>query len=154
MARDKSATVDLRVRMKEPLREKIETAARARGVSLNAEAVDRLARSFDADEAIFDDFGGRSGYEIFRVLGTAASALGSALGKPKWWRYPQIFAQVRTQLCPPLLKVLQKEIAEKKQASGGTTVYWRLTLDLAEPTDEGGKGEYSLAFMRMSRIGL
>lgn len=48
--REKSATVDLKVRMKEPLRARIEAAAKERGVSMNAEAVDRLERSFATDD--------------------------------------------------------------------------------------------------------
>ncbi|SJM33126.1 hypothetical protein [Mesorhizobium delmotii] len=47
--RGDSPTADLKVRMKEPLRAKIEAAAAAKGVSMNAEAVDRLDRSFDDD---------------------------------------------------------------------------------------------------------
>jgi hypothetical protein len=49
--RDQTATVDLKVRMKEPLRERIEAAARARGISMNAEAVARLEESF-RDESL------------------------------------------------------------------------------------------------------
>jgi Arc-like DNA binding domain len=47
--REKTATVNLRVRMKEHLREQIEATAGHRGVSLNAEAVARLERSFRED---------------------------------------------------------------------------------------------------------
>lgn len=45
--REKTAIVDLKVRMKESLRVQIEYAARAKGVSLNAEAAARLEQSFD-----------------------------------------------------------------------------------------------------------
>jgi len=44
--RDKTATIELKVRMKEPLRARIEAAAKDRGVSMNAEAVERLEQSF------------------------------------------------------------------------------------------------------------
>ena len=45
-ARKQSAIVGLRVRMREPLRKKLEVAAKKRGVSLNAELVHRLEESF------------------------------------------------------------------------------------------------------------
>lgn len=48
--REQSATVDLKVRMKEPLRADLERAARRRGVSMNAEAVARLEQSFLRDD--------------------------------------------------------------------------------------------------------
>ena len=44
--REKSDTVQLKTRMKEPLRAKLEAAAEEKGISLNAEAVQRLERSF------------------------------------------------------------------------------------------------------------
>jgi ABC-type lipopolysaccharide export system ATPase subunit len=49
IARKQSALVGLRVRFREPLRKKLEVAAKKRGVSLNAELVDRLERSFSAE---------------------------------------------------------------------------------------------------------
>lgn len=45
-ARDQAASAEIKIRMKEPLRAEIERAARRRGVSMNAEMVDRLERSF------------------------------------------------------------------------------------------------------------
>ena len=47
-ARKPSATIGLKVRMKEPLRAMIAKAAEKRGVSLNAETVRRLEDSFRA----------------------------------------------------------------------------------------------------------
>jgi hypothetical protein len=52
MKRKKSATVGLMVRMKEPLRAKIEKAAKARGVSMNTEATSRLERSFSEGDFV------------------------------------------------------------------------------------------------------
>ena len=83
MARPKSATVDLKVRMKEPLRAKIETAARMRGVSLNNEVVQRLTLSFEREGAekdrreairdtvldgIYESFGGLRHFAVMRML--------------------------------------------------------------------------------------
>ena len=50
-ARKQTAIVGLKVRLREPLRKKLEVAAKKRGVSLNAELVDRLERSFSAESA-------------------------------------------------------------------------------------------------------
>lgn len=54
--RKKSETVQLKVRMKEPLRAQIEKSATERGVSMNNEMVDRLERSFsrEADAASWE----------------------------------------------------------------------------------------------------
>jgi hypothetical protein len=56
-----SAFVGLKVRLREPLRKKLEVAAKKRGVSLNAELVARLEESFRREAAvelgaIFTDF--------------------------------------------------------------------------------------------------
>ena len=50
LSRDEAATVQFSLRLKEPLRARLEEQARRRGVSLNNEMIDRLSRSFDADE--------------------------------------------------------------------------------------------------------
>jgi Arc-like DNA binding domain len=46
LIREESATVQLRVRMKEPLRAALEQEAARHGVSMNTEIVHRLSRSF------------------------------------------------------------------------------------------------------------
>jgi hypothetical protein len=48
--RDKTATVNLKVRMKEPLRAQIEASATGRRISMNAEVIGRIENSF-RDEA-------------------------------------------------------------------------------------------------------
>jgi len=45
-ARKQTAIVGLKVRLREPLRKKLEVAAKKKGVSLNAELVGRLEESF------------------------------------------------------------------------------------------------------------
>jgi hypothetical protein len=50
--RKQSATVDLKVRMKEPLRAALEAEARKKGHSLNAEAVHRLERSLQDQDIL------------------------------------------------------------------------------------------------------
>ena len=58
MPRKKSDTVQLKVRMKEPLRARLEKAAKSKGLSLNAEAVARLEQSFHDEKALQREFGG------------------------------------------------------------------------------------------------
>ena len=53
-AREKTETVDLKVRMKEGLRAQVEAAAQDHGVSLNAEAVARLEQSFRDQRLMVD----------------------------------------------------------------------------------------------------
>lgn len=72
MARKKSATVDLKVRMKEPLRAKLEVAAKRAGVSLNAEAVKRMDRSFERDETFAE-----AAQALFGFRGEAIMAMRS-----------------------------------------------------------------------------
>jgi len=62
-----SATVDLKVRMKEPLRARLEKASAKRGISMNAEAVDRLERSFNED----DSWGGPEILNMARLMAAA-----------------------------------------------------------------------------------
>ena len=76
MARPKSATVDLKVRMKEPLRAEIEAAAKDRGVSLNAEAVALMEQALQEREAL----GGRECYALFRMMGAAANLIEGRTG--------------------------------------------------------------------------
>src|SRR5689334_15428001 len=47
--RPQTALVGLRVRMREPLRKRLEVAAKKRGVSLNAELIARLEQSFQIE---------------------------------------------------------------------------------------------------------
>lgn len=83
--RKRTATVELKVRMKEPLRAKIEKAAKRRGVSMNAEAVDRLERSFSRDD-IWD---GDATLRNMALIMAAAFARGGERGAhsrkhPEW----------------------------------------------------------------------
>lgn len=70
--RGDSPTADLKVRMKEPLRAAIEAAATANGVSMNAEAVARLQRTFSDDEAM----GGQAIVNIVHELVISFGAAG------------------------------------------------------------------------------
>jgi hypothetical protein len=64
--RDESTTAQLKVRMKEPLRALLEDSARERGISMNAEIVRRLERSFERRDRVIN--GVALGAELYRVL--------------------------------------------------------------------------------------
>jgi hypothetical protein len=73
MPRKKSETIGLNVRMKEPLRRKIETASKSNGVSMNSELVRRVEETFAKEEAGAAVYGGDKLEALFRVLGGAAN---------------------------------------------------------------------------------
>ena len=50
--RKQTAVVQLKVRMREPLRAKLESAAAKKGTSINSEVVDRLERSFERQDLL------------------------------------------------------------------------------------------------------
>lgn len=86
--RAKTATVDLKVRMKEPLRAAIENAAANNGVSMNAEAVNRLQRTFSEDDVFETSLGGpemRQKVELMiSAFGHNGHLMAQALGHPEW----------------------------------------------------------------------
>jgi hypothetical protein len=103
--RKESATVDIKIRMKEPLRAEIEKAATRRGVSMNAEMVDRLERSF-SDEAwashVFEARYGKQLAGVLEMVGRAMhetgthvgfAATGTLEGATNWLDEPYAFDQ-------------------------------------------------------------
>jgi hypothetical protein len=71
--RDRTAVADVKTRLREPLRAKLERAARDHGVSMNAEIVGRLERSFARDE----EFGGLQGRERAHMALSAFNTAGA-----------------------------------------------------------------------------
>jgi hypothetical protein len=74
--RAKSDTAQLNLRIKETIRQKIELAARDHGVSMNAEMVDRLQRSFDLDASVVEIFGSRGLFEIMKIVASTMTQIG------------------------------------------------------------------------------
>ncbi len=83
-ARSQDAVVQLKTRMREPLRARLEASAKERGVSLNTELVDRLEQSFTKENS----FGGPQIANMARLMAAAFLRGGQrgarALGHPKW----------------------------------------------------------------------
>ncbi len=66
--RKRTATIQLKVRMKEPVRGQLEKAAKARGVSMNAEIGKRLERSFEIEDRL-------GGPQLINLIETIASVM-------------------------------------------------------------------------------
>jgi hypothetical protein len=76
MARKPAETVQLKLRFSEALRRKLERAAMGSGVSMNAEIIDRLQRSFEGERRIEEIFGSREIYGMMRTIAAAIDATG------------------------------------------------------------------------------
>jgi len=87
--RQRTALVQLKIRMREPLRARLEAEASSRGVSINAEVVDRLEYLFDRSdllgEALSLAFGQRLA-GVLLILGFAMADQGRRItnGKGDW----------------------------------------------------------------------
>ena len=81
--RKKSDTVALKLRMKEPLRAKIERAAKNSGVSMNTEITNRLSASLEKDATNYDFFGGEANFKRMRLLGGIINEV-ELISKKSW----------------------------------------------------------------------
>jgi hypothetical protein len=107
--RAKSETVQLKVRMKEPLRAMLEKAADERGISMNTEAVDRLQRTFQNQKVLQEALDLSFGPQISGILmiigdvmrATAQTASFAKSGNPSledWLEDPAIFDEVAKEV--------------------------------------------------------
>jgi hypothetical protein len=83
-ARPKTAVVGMKIRMREPLRARLEAAARKKGISLAKELTSRVESTFIKDEAL----GGVDARQIALLMGAAftlaASRKGQEMGVKDW----------------------------------------------------------------------
>ena len=101
--REQYAVVELKVRVKEPLRDRIEAAARDRGVSMNAEVISRLERSFARENDVADAFGGKRLFSFMQSIAAAMRQAGEiaaastrpniVITDPPWLTEPHAFDQ-------------------------------------------------------------
>jgi hypothetical protein len=101
--RNATAVVVLKVRLKEPLRARVESAARQRGVSMNAEFAHRLAWSFEKEDQLREVFGSKEVLSLLRCTAVAMNRAGqlavtsapwsSAKQAAPWWEDPYAFDQ-------------------------------------------------------------
>jgi hypothetical protein len=74
-ARAPASTVDIKIRMKEPLRSEIERSAKEKGISMNAEMVDRIAQSYDREHLLYGALELAYGREAAAVISLLAREL-------------------------------------------------------------------------------
>lgn len=79
--RDRAATIQLKVRMKEPMRKRIEEEAQGAGWSMSAEIVNRLDRSFLGQDFVEQEFGDRRTYELMQMLALLKKKAEAETGK-------------------------------------------------------------------------
>lgn len=107
MPRKKSDTAQLKVRLRESLRSRLERAAKASAHPLNSEIVARLEQSFRAEEAL----GGRDLAALFRMMAAAADFV-QARTRQDWHAHYETFRaverawdrlweQFKAMYCPP-----------------------------------------------------
>ena len=122
MKRPRSATVNLKVRMKEPVRARLEKAAKADGISLNAEAVRLIEEGFRSKEdetsiaaraavGVYASFGGLEGFTVMRLLASAISAI-EMNANTKWTDDPETFDRAK-QACNTILDLFRPTLDAK-----------------------------------------
>jgi len=98
----RAATANLKLRLNESLRVKIERAAKRRGVSMNREMNDRLAASFAKELSLEEMFGSKENYALARAMASAMHQTGRAAAFVKsrsaqfaksWWTDPFSYNQ-------------------------------------------------------------
>jgi hypothetical protein len=67
--REQTATVDIKIRMRERLRAKIERAAGVSAISMNLEMVNRLEKSFEDERRAVSTSGGSAALAIAKLIG-------------------------------------------------------------------------------------
>ena len=103
--RARSDTIQLKARMKEPLRAKLEAAAEARGVSLNAEMIHRLEQSFAEEKTqsfveavaaggVYASFGRDDIFLAARLLANTIQMIEARTGKI-WMDDPEAHRQTQ-----------------------------------------------------------
>lgn len=120
--RREDATIELKVRMKEPLRRQIEHAAKDRGISMNAEAVSRLERSFDAAnlvrEAVDHALGGPDlrGMALSMITAFASAgqrSAGADVPPRQWMQQPDAYRAAVVGVLDALLKEMPEASDEQ-----------------------------------------
>jgi hypothetical protein len=116
--RSKIATVHISTRMREPLRAKLETAAKARGVSLNTELVERLNRTFSS--AIENALGGADVRPIVLHMIAAFRTAGETMARDKgladWIADPECYLAAVSGVTDALLAGMPRGATDEHAA--------------------------------------
>ncbi len=101
--REPTAVVQLKVRMREPLRARIDDAAQRRGVSMNAEIVERLERSFLIQDPTVESIARMMAIAFLRGGQRGAKAVQHPRWAPeKWIDDPKCFRAAGTAVIEAL----------------------------------------------------
>ena len=117
--RDRTAVVQLKTRLREPLRARLEAGAKRRGVTLNTEIVDRLEQSFAKEDA----FDGPEMLNMARLMAAAFIRGGQqgahARQHPEWtpseWVHDKICYQTAVRAVMKALAAAQPELDDPDQ---------------------------------------
>ena len=149
--RQRVRVADIKVRLKEPLRARVEAAARDRGVSMNAEFISRLERSFVQDDELQVGPSGKDVILFMRAIMAAMKKAGeiSAASRrpaaivtdPPWLTEPHAFDQavraangVMEAFRPPSEQFLPPATADARESGEhrqSTKTYNSLDAELA-----------------------
>lgn len=124
----------LSTRIPVDLRSRLEHASAESGRSLSQEIEFRLEQSFIEEEARYECFGGKGGYEILRALGAASAAIAAQRGNREWWSDKIAFGlaeRVTTELLQQL----------RPKRNGKPFQVRSITLLVDKESDEGVRTE-------------
>lgn len=147
MPRAKSATIDLKVRMKEPLRACIEEAAREHGVSMNAEIVNRLARTFREEETAYAIFGSKLRYRQMQLLAVTVQLIEEQTGH-KWTDDFETAEAVRAAFASFVEMFAKGEVPKgiNRVTAGpsiGEATFWKLVESVRDADRKRDQGQTS-----------
>jgi hypothetical protein len=125
--RDATAMADIKIRMREPLRADIERAARDKGISMNAEMLERLGRAALGQSLLRQSweiaYGGSVNAEILAIVGEMIVAADQAARMRKtagWLDDRRTFDQL-VEALDELLGALKPEEVVASGTSGSST---------------------------------
>ena len=107
MARKRTDTIKLQLRLSERLRRRIERAAERNECSMNAEIIERLEQSFEQVDEMEKIFGGADNFERFKMLARAIGLVEAKAGAR--WTDPDI-VQKRGEIVQAIADVLARKV--------------------------------------------
>ena len=107
MARKRTDTIKLQLRLSERLRRRIERAAERNECSMNAEIIKRLEQSFEQVDKIEEILGGEYNVALFRMLAGALGMVEAKVGSR--WTDPDN-VKVRGEIAQAIAEVLARKV--------------------------------------------
>jgi len=107
MARKRTDTIKLQLRLSERLRRRIERAAERNECSMNAEIIKRLEQSFEQVDKIEEILGGEYNVALFRMLAGALGMVEAKVGS-RWTDLGNVRA--RGEIAQAIAEVLARKV--------------------------------------------